>query len=484
MKNLSLHWATGILAGAGLFVLFGGTLYDPLSPAQQNAAGSKSVPTKPNAARPNILLILTDDQGYHDVSYYGTKDLRTPRMDQLATAGMRFDNFYANCPVCSPTRAALLTGRYQDRVGVPGVIRTHPDNSWGYLHPDATMLPTELKKAGYNTAIIGKWHLGLEAPNLPNQRGFDEFHGWLGDMMDDYVAKRRHDINYMRHNAQTIDPPGHATDLFTRWSVEYVNRRGQQNRDGQHPFFLYLAYNAPHFPVQPPAQWLHRVQQREPGIDPIRANLVAFIEHLDDGIGQVIDALKASGQYENTLIIFTSDNGGHLPSMSNNGPTRDGKQSMYEGGLRVPACVVWPGVTKAGAVSEQVNLTMDLFPTLLNVAGLKANQPIEGRSFLSTLRGQPAPPEPDRPLYFTRREGGTDWAAQCSYALRLGDWKLVQNKPNQAPEVYNLREDPLEKTDVIQQEPKIYQKLNSLLMQHIQESGRIPWQKPTKLDKS
>ena len=169
--------------------------------------------------RPNILLILTDDQGYHDVSYYGTKDLRTPHTDQLAAEGMRFDNFYANCPVCSPTRAALLTGRYQEYVGVPGVIRTNTDNSWGYLTPDATLLPQPLKDAGYHTALIGKWHLGLESPNTPNERGFDEFHGWLGDMMDDYYTHRRHDINYMRHlTGSTIDPPGHATDLFSQWA--------------------------------------------------------------------------------------------------------------------------------------------------------------------------------------------------------------------------------------------------------------------------
>ncbi len=481
-KKYTLHFALVSLVTLAL------TAYS-FQPNQTGAPVTNDHPYRSNSTgapvnRPNILLILTDDQGYHDVSYYGTKDLRTPNMDALARAGMRFDNFYANCPVCSPTRAALMTGRFQDRVGVPGVIRTHADNSWGYLDPKATMLPNELKKAGYHTAIVGKWHLGLESPNLPNLRGFDEFHGWLGDMMDDYVMKRRHDINYMRHNTQTIDPAGHATDLFSQWSVDYIRERTKQNRDGQHPFFLYLAYNAPHFPVQPPADYLQRVKQREPGLNETRANLVALIEHLDDGIGRVIQALKESGQYENTLIIFTSDNGGHLPSMANNGPARDGKQSMHEGGLRVPACIVWPGVVQAGAASKQVNLTMDLFPTLLDVAGLKPQQPIEGRSFLITLRGQPAIAEPDRPLYFTRREGGTDWAGQCSYAMRLGDWKLVQDKPNQAPELYNLKNDPLEKTNMIREQLQVYKKLNALLMQHIQESGRVPWQKPGASGKS
>jgi arylsulfatase A-like enzyme len=293
-------------------------------------------------------------------------------------------------------------------------------------------------------------------------------------MMDDYWQKRRHEINYMRDNAKTIDPEGHATDLFTQWSVEYI----QQQAKTTQPFFLYLAYNAPHFPVQPPADWLKRVQEREPGLPPRRAELVAFIEHLDEGIGKVIAALKATGQYENTLIVFSSDNGGHLPSLANNGPTRDGKQSMYEGGLRVPAAMVWPGKIKPGTISDQVNLTMDLFPTLLEVAGIKSDQAIEGRSFLPTLLGQTAPDEADRPLYFTRREGGSEYGGQCSYALRLGDWKLVKNTPFQPMELFNLKEDPLEKRDVIKENPKVYQKLNTLLMARIQEAGKVPWQKP------
>ncbi|MEX2592460.1 MAG: sulfatase-like hydrolase/transferase, partial [Anditalea sp.] len=168
------------------------------------------------AQKPNILLILTDDQGYHDVSYYGTEDIQTPNIDQIAAEGMRFDNFYANSPVCSPTRAALLSGIYQDQVGVPGVIRIHEENNWGYLDPKAVLLPARLKKAGYHTALVGKWHLGHESPNTPNAHGFDYFHGLLVGMMDDYWTHRRLGGNYMRLNDKTIDPQGHATDLFTR----------------------------------------------------------------------------------------------------------------------------------------------------------------------------------------------------------------------------------------------------------------------------
>ena len=423
--------------------------------------------------KPNILLILTDDQGYHDVSYYGTKDIRTPNIDQIAASGMRFDNFYANAPVCSPTRAALLTGRYQDYVGVPGVIRTDPDNNWGFLDPKATLLPQELKMAGYSTALIGKWHLGLDSPNTPVERGFDFFHGWLGDMMDDYWNHRRHDINYMRLNGMIIDPEGHATDLFTDWSVDYIKSQANDKR----PFFLYLAYNAPHFPVQPPKGWLDKVKKREKGIDETRANLVAFIEHMDDGIGKVIQALKESGQYENTMIIFSSDNGGHLPSKANNGPLRDGKQSMYEGGLKVPTAISWPGKIKIGSVSDKVQISMDLYPTLLEIAGLTPKNKIEGQSFYSELVKSNRSYDPDRSFYFTRREGGTKYSGQAIYALRKGDWKLLQNSPYEGYELYNLKEDPLEQKNRIDIDIEKYQELNTILMKHIQKGGEVPWQK-------
>jgi arylsulfatase A-like enzyme len=423
--------------------------------------------------KPNILLILTDDLGYHDVSYYGTKDIRTPQIDQLAKSGMRFDYFYANSPVCSPTRASLMTGRYPDYVGVPGLIRSNPNDNWGYLDPSAQLMPAMLKKAGYHTALIGKWNLGLESPNLPNDKGFDLFHGWLEDMMDDYTNKRRFGKNYMRLNQDSIDPAGHATDVFTDWSVEYIRERAKQKT----PFFLFLSYNAPHFPVQPPEAYIERVKKREPGISDTRAKLVAFIEQTDDAIGSVISALKESGQYENTLIIFTSDNGGHLPTGANNGPLRDGKQSMYEGGLRIPAIVSWPAKIKSGAVSTQMNLTMDIFPTLAELTGVNIDQRIEGRSFLNTLMSNEKQ-EADRVLYFTRREGGP-YGGKAYHAIRQGPWKLSQNSPFQPMELYNLNDDPMEKNDVIKKQPEIFKKLNGMLMQHIQEGGRVPWQKPS-----
>ncbi|MEZ6044636.1 MAG: sulfatase-like hydrolase/transferase [Planctomycetaceae bacterium] len=370
------------------------------------------------------MWIVADDLGYGDLACYGAQDMQTPVLDQLAAEGLKFENFYANCPVCSPTRASLMTGCYPDRVGVPGVIRTHPENSWGYLDPAATLITSRLKEVGYQTAIIGKWHLGLEKPNRPNDRGFDFFKGWLGDMMDDYYTHRRHDINYMRQNESVIDPDGHATDLFSAWAVEYLMSQQQ----AESPFFLYLAYNAPHTPIQPPEEWVKKVEQREPGISPTRARLVALIEHMDAGIGQVLNALEETGQAEETLVIFTSDNGGQLSVGANNGPLRDGKQSMYEGGLKVPTMARWPGKIKAGTRTSFVALSMDLFPTAMAINDIDHPDGIDGQSLLPTLLGEEQAPLREE-CYFTRREGGQAYGGKTIEALQYQDWKVVQNTP-------------------------------------------------------
>ena len=447
------------------------------------SAGNLMAGERKAAGKPNILMILVDDLGYGDLSSYGAKDLRTPHIDGLMTAGVRFDNFYANCPVCSPTRASLLSGRYPDMAGVPGVVRTHITNSWGYLAPHAELLPKLLKPAGYHTAIVGKWHLGLTLPNTPNERGFDHFHGFLGDMMDDYYDHRRHGNNYMRLNGNQVDPEGHATDLFTQWSIDYIrnsvegdppSNRGQDARDTMRPFFLYLAYNAPHTPIQPPDDWLERVKKRQHGIDEKRAKLVALIEHLDDGIGKVITALKDAGVNDNTLVIFTSDNGGQLNVGANNGPLRAGKQDMYEGGIRVPMCAVWPGKIQPGTQSERVALTMDLYPTICEAAGAKIANEIDGRSILPTLLGKSQPVE-DRFLFWVRREGG-GYGGRAYYAARYGDYKLVQNSPFEPMELYNLKDDPQEQ-EPLGKKNKMYQKLFTALRNHIIETGAVPWEK-------
>mgnify|MGYP001267626967 CR=1 FL=1 len=429
----------------------------------------------PSASLPNIVIVLADDLGRADYSAFGTKDIRTPHIDRLMREGAEFGNFYANSPVCSPTRAALLSGCYPDRVGVPGVIRDEEDNSWGCLAP-CTLLPQALRTAGYHSALIGKWHLGLEAPNLPNERGFDFFHGFLGDMMDDYWTHRRHGHNFMRRNQEVIDPAGHATDLFTSWACDYIDDR---HRTGS-PFCLYLAYNAPHDPIQPPSEWFEQVRRREPGISETRARIVALIEHLDDGIGRVLATLDRLGIAENTIVIFMSDNGGVLRFGANNGPWRSDKTHTYEGGLRVPAAVRWPGRVTAGLKGDRITLTMDVLPTLCEFAGVPAPAGIDAVSFLPTLRGAPAG-EPEREYYFVRREGraGRNIGGKTVEALIHRGWKLVHDDPFAPMELFHLDRDPCETTDLREPEPEKFDDLATRVRRHIQRGGEVPWQ-PTR----
>lgn len=425
--------------------------------------------------RPNFLLIFADDHGYGDVSTYHASDVRTRNIDRIAAEGMLFTTMRANCTVCSPSRAALLTGRFADRVGVPGVIRTKPEDSWGHFDPDVPTLADELKKVGYHTAIVGKWHLGLESPNTPNERGFDFFHGFLGDMMESYTTHLRHGINYMRRNTEVIDPQGHATDLFADWSAEYLRDRAKQP---DQPFFLYLAFNAPHFPIEPPEEWLAKVRQRAPQLPEARAKNVAFVEHLDDRIGRVLTALNETGQDRKTIVVFTADNGGSLPHAQNNDPWRDGKQSHYDGGLRVPFMIRWPDHISPGSRSDYAGLNFDLFPTFLELAGAKPSADLDAVSLVPVLKGGTiATP---RDLYFVRREGGPAYAGKSYEAIIRGDWKLMQNGPFSPFELYNLKDDPQEKHNLAATNKKVVQELTTALRNHIQRGGATPWQKPSR----
>lgn len=426
--------------------------------------------------RPNVLLIIVDDLGYADLSCQGSTDLRTPAIDQLFADSLVLNRLYANCPVCSPTRASVLTGCYPDRVGVPGVIRTHDANSWGYYSPYAATLPDQLANLGYHTGAVGKWHLGLRPENHPQSRGFEFFKGFLGDMMDDYYHHRRHGNNYMRDGREEIDPQGHATDLFSDWATEFIHDRGSESNKTQ-PWFLYLAYNAPHTPIQPPKDWLAKVKQREPGITDRRAALVALIEHMDAGIAQVLGALRESGQDENTLIVFTSDNGGQINVGANNGPLRDGKQSMYEGGLRIPGCILVPGRTEPGSSTDAVAATMDFLPTIVEAVGGEVQGKLDGISLLPWLDQNDAP-QADRELYFVRREGGLRYSGLTIQSVLLGDYKLVHNLPTDSLELFDLKEDPAETTDLAQKRPKVFREMIARLQLHVQRGGQVPWQKP------
>ena len=435
--------------------------------AEEGDEGEEEEPARP----PNVLLILVDDLGYGDLSSWGAEDLQTPHIDALVESGMRFNHFYANSTVGAPTRAALLTGRYPDLVGVPGTIRPEPERNWGYLSPEATLLPVLLQQAGYHTALIGKWHLGLESPNLPNERGFHLFRGFLADRMDDYFLHTRRGVNHMRFNAETVEPAGHATDLFTQWAVDYLEERAADDQ----PFFLFLAYNAPHVPAQPPPYFLERVAQRGAGLSDKRTRLVALIEHLDEGIGKVMEALREHGQDIETLVLFTSDNGGDPRAEADCGDLRGGKREMYEGGIRVPMAAVWPDKVRPGASSNRLALTMDLFPTICTVAGLTVASEIDGVSLFRTLVGQMAPPM-ERTLHWVRREGGRLHQGQDYYAVRQGRWKLLQNSPFEPFKLFNLRADPLEEHDLAEQDPGMVSRLSRTLRLRIQKAGAVPWQ--------
>jgi arylsulfatase A-like enzyme len=435
------------------------------------------MPAKPS--KPNILLILSDDHGYGDASAYGGPNIRTPAIDRIAAEGARFTRFYANSPVCSPSRAALLTGCHPDRVGVPGVIRTHAENSYGYFDPAATTLPQMLGRGGYHSTIIGKWHLGLEPENHPCERGFDAFRGFLGDMMDDYWTHLRHGNNYMRHGKQTVDPQGHATDLFTDWAIEVLREQGQRGT----PFFLFLAYNAPHTPIQPPDEWFERVRKREPGISGKRARYVAMVEHMDAGIGRVLDALDGTGLAENTLVIYVSDNGGQVDAGACNGNLRGAKQEMFEGGIRVPCCVRWPGHVEPGLESAAPAMLMDLYPTLCRVAGVDVGHNIDGQPVPDIL-GDAAPDDPaGRLLYWVRRESG-EWQGHkyfgnAYYAVRRGEAKLLQNGAFSPMALYRMDEDPMEETDRADLDVETRRELEYALQQQIKAAAPVPWQKPT-----
>ena len=424
------------------------------------------------AKKPNIICILVDDLGYSDLSSFGGKDIKTPAIDKLMGAGMRFDQFYANCTVCTPTRASLMTGRYPDLVGAPGVIRQNAESNWGFFNPTGPTLPELMSKAGYHTGMVGKWHLGYESPNLPNDRGFEFFHGFLGDMMDDYWTHLRGGVNWMLKNKEVIKPKGHATEIFSQWAIDYIK---EQSADKKKPFFLYLAYNAPHFPIQPPKDWLEKVKKREPQLSQKRATNVAFVEHMDHEIGKVLDAVKELGIEKDTLITFSSDNGGSIPHAATNDPWRGGKQEHWEGGIRVPTCAVWPGKIPVGR-SNELGITMDYLPTLCEIAGIKVENEIEGKS-LAPIWLEGAKGDPNRTLIWVRREGNFRYQGRAYYAIRKGDWKLLQNHPFEPMQLLNLKNDPAEENPK-PPHGKVAQDLIRTLMKHIQKAGNMPWQKP------
>jgi len=426
-------------------------------------------------AAPNIVFIMADDLGFGDLSSYDAAEMQTPNIDSIAERGVRLTHYYANSTVCSPTRAALMTGKFSDMAGVPGVVRPATNDSYGFLDPAIDLMPHYLKDKGYTTALIGKWHLGLSSPNLPNDRGFDLFRGHLSGMMD-YYTHEHLGVSYLRHDEAAIAVEGHATDLFSDWAVEYVRAREESDA----PFFLYLAYTAPHSPIQPPDENVERVQARDPDIDETRAKFVALVEHMDDGIGRLLDALEATGQLRDTLVVFVSDNGGAEWLGADNGPLRGGKQDLFEGGIRVPGMAMWPGHIEPGTIREDVLLAMDWLPTFDGLFGLDVAHEMDGRDMSAVLTGGEAPAN-DRALVWVRREG-RDMMGIPHYAVRQGDYKLVVNHPFEKPLMFNIAEDPHEVNPLEMDGSRTARQLEDLLQGHIIESGRVHWRDPKRGD--
>lgn len=427
---------TFLTACAG--ALAGGALPFTL-PATARAAAT------PEKRPPNFILILADDLGYGDLACYGHPSNATPHLDRLAREGMRFTDFHANGPMCSATRAALLTGRYQHRLGraFEGALSEQTPETG--LPTDAATLPRMLKDAGYATAMYGKWHLGYRAPHLPSHFGFDDFRGLLtgdGDHISHLSRSGRED---WYHNDEIEMEEGYSSELVTRHTVEFM----RENRD--RPFFIYAAHLVIHFPWQAPGEAAHREAgtdywnpkklgpHPEGAVAPVVGKMVSA---LDDSVGAIMAALRELGLEDNTFVLFASDNGGYRHyegkfqgEISRNDPCRGQKTEVWEGGHRVPAIAWWPGRIPQGIPCGETAMTMDLLPTYAALAGAPAPGGLDGTSLLPVLFGEKGLPARD--LF---------WRIGDARAVRRGPWKLVAEKDE--AQLFNLDEDIGEQHDL------------------------------------
>jgi arylsulfatase A-like enzyme len=409
-----------------------------------------------NDRRPNVVLIITDDVGYGDLGSYGAPDVKTPHIDRLARDGVRLTDFYANGATCTPTRAGLISGRYQQRFGLEQPLGAQPpaDAERG-LQPTGRSLPQLLKNNGYSTALIGKWHLGWKSEFSPLAHGFDYFFGFKSGYVDYYQHTTGPDAPLradLFENDRPVEVPGYMTDLITERSVRFIEQNAGR------PFFLDVAYNAAHWPYQRPDQpstARDNARHLGPFDDPTstRADYVAMLERADQGIGRILAALDKAGLRRDTIVIFTNDNGGEW--LSRNAPLFHRKGSVWEGGIRVPAIIRWPGRIRAGRVSGQVGITMDLTASILAATGtpVPPEARLEGINLLPILEGRA--PEVERTLFW--RVTG----ARTQQAVRSGDWKLLLDGGRAL--LFNLRADVGERNDLIGQRSDIARRLRQLL---------------------
>jgi arylsulfatase A len=417
------------------------------------------------SSRPNILLIITDDMGYGDLGSYGSPDIKTPNIDSLAKAGVRFTQFYANGSTCTPTRAGLITGRYQHRVTLerPLSHESTPDGKLG-LVATGRSLPQLLKNHGYETGLIGKWHLGYQPQFSPRAHGFTSFFGFKAGYTDYYQHVDAGGQPDLFENETPIKVGGYMTDLITERSVSYIDAHAKA------PFFLEVAYNVPHWPYQVPDHPSVAIDNSRHVMaydenPSTRADYVKMMERADQGVGKILAALDRNGLAANTLVIFTNDNGGEW--LSRNAPLFNRKFSVYEGGIRVPALMRWPGHLSAGVVTEQVGITMDLTATILAVTGapVPADAKLEGINLMPLLARDAKPLA--RTLFWRAIN-----TTMNQRTVRDGDWKLFMDSPGRAM-LYNLKNDIGERNDVGASNPAIVRRLTQLL---------VAWEKDVEAD--
>lgn len=399
---------------------------------------------------PNIVFMVADDLGWNDVGYHGS-EIKTPHIDALVEEGVELDRYYA-FPLCSPTRAALLTGRSPIRMGIDS-----PIGPTGGLPLNEHLLPQTLRAAGYRTYLAGKWHLGIERiESHPYRRGFDSSYGHLGAAVDYYAHIWLGGLDWHR-DGEVVREAGYATDLIASEAVAKI-----QGRDKSKPMFLYVAFNAPHTPLQAPAQYLDRYA----GIaNRSRQLFAAMVTAMDDGVGRILSALESEGIAKDTLVVWVSDNGGNPRAGASNTPLRGGKGSTFEGGIRVPGTIRWPEVLSPGTTFGQQVTAHDWFPTLTSAIGAEPQNvmPFDGIDMWPALKDGGAV-----------ERGETVIGIDANYAIFRDGWKLVENTPRGADRaslhLYRIDDDPFEEHDLVETKPDLAREL----LERIQAFPRPP----------
>jgi arylsulfatase A-like enzyme len=432
---------------------------------------SASTALAKDVERPNILVVITDDQGYADVGYHGfDSNVKTPNLDALANNGVRFSSGYVAHPFCGPSRAALMTGRYPHKIGAD--FNLPVDGSTVGIDTNEMFISKALQNSGYYTGAIGKWHLGEQSSYQPNSRGFDEFYGFLGGghkfFPNEYQphyekvkasgVKRFNDyITPLMRNDEEVKETEYLTDAFTREAVDFVARAGEK----QQPFFLYLAYNAPHVPLEAKEEDLALFSHIK---DKKRRTYLAMVYAVDRGIQEIVSTLKKTSQYENTLIVFVSDNGGKRKWGGVNLPLREGKGSAREGGHRVPMFFHWPNGFKGGVQYEAPVSTLDYYPTFLGLA--KSSVPdgkvLDGKDILPFIAENKSAREGESLFIMRHRKGAHD------VSIRRDDLKAVRTTTTGGWKLYNVAEDMGETRDLSKQYPQI-------LADMVKDAGHWAW---------